>query len=484
MGQGSARPPVTNDRSREYLDLLDLAVVALDASGRITSINRRGCELAGGDAAALIGCDGAECLVASPARPRARAALVRILAGERVPSFESATPSRDSRERIVVWRGRALRDSANVAEGVLLWGEDVSDRSGAERELSNTLRALEDFKYALDQSAIVATTDRKGLITYANDKFCQISKYSRDELIGKDHRILNSGLHPKEFMHELWRTISSGKVWRGEIRNRTKLGDYYWVDTTIVPFLDANGVPYQYLAIRADITERKRAQEALLEQESLAKLGQMAAVVAHEVKNPLAGIAGVMQVLADRFPEGSTEREMMAAVLARIDSLSKMIEDLLVFARPRTPKLARIDPLPLLREATALLAEDPHLREVQVELPPGAPPVTGDPELLHPVFMNLFLNAAQAMKGEGRIRVSIAAEKGICRIAVSDQGPGIRAEILPRIFEPFFTTKHRGTGLGLAIAKRIVVAHGGDIVVDCPPAGGTTVVVSLPLAPA
>ena len=379
-------------------------------------------------------------------------------------------------------RSSARRHDHDRFKGTLSSGEDVTEQENAERELNKTLRQLEDFKYALDQSAIVATTDRKGLITYANDKFCQISKYTHDELIGKDHRILNSGLHGKEFMHNLWRTIAAGKVWRGEIRNLAKDGQYYWVDTTIVPFLSADGTPYQYLAIRADITERKRAQEALLEQESLAKLGQMAAVVAHEVKNPLAGIAGVMQVLQDRFPEGSTEREMMAAVLARIDALSGMIEDLLVFARPRTPKPTPFDLLPLLREATSLLSEDPQLKDVAVELPAGLPPLSGDAELLQPVFLNLFLNAAQAMRGKGVIRVSFATSNGTCRIAVSDEGPGIPPEIRPKIFEPFFTTKHRGTGLGLAIAKRVVGAHGGDISVECPASGGTTMLVTLPLA--
>ena len=353
-----------------------------------------------------------------------------------------------------------------------------------ERHAFSHVQQLGDLKRALDAAAIVATTDVTGRITYVNDKFVEISGYSRDELIGQDHRIINSSLHAKEFIRDLWRTIANGRVWHGEIRNRAKDGQYYWVDTTIVPFLDERGKPYQYIAIRADITARKAAEERLTHQAALARVGQLAAVVAHEVKNPLAGIKGAIQVLMSRRPRGDTELVVMGEIISRVDALNELIGDLMLFARPRAPKLASVDIRRVLAEAADMLRRDTSAEGVDVTVVADDLTIDADADLLRATLLNLLINAAQAMGGKGRIALEARAEHAEIVIEVRDSGPGIPPELRDQIFEPFFTTKARGGGLGLPIARRTAELHGGGLTLSCPPEGGTVMTLRLPLRPA
>jgi PAS domain S-box-containing protein len=344
--------------------------------------------------------------------------------------------------------------------------------------------SLEDFKQALDHAAIVATPDVSGRITDVNDKFCEISGYSREELLGADHRIINSSYHPKDFMRTLWRTIAQGRVWHGEIRNRAKDGHLYWVDTTIVPFLDDRGKPYQYIAIRADITARKQAEEQLTRQAALARVGQMAAVVAHEVRNPLAGIKGAVQILMGRRPSTDSEVPVMRDIVARIDALSELINDLMVFARPRPLQLGRVTLQGLVQEAVTMVQRDPIGEAVAIRLEGSDVTIAADAEMLRATILNVLLNAAQAMNGTGRIIVTLEQHDTMASVAMRDTGPGIPPELRAQVLEPFFTTKARGGGLGLAIALRTAELHGGSLTIECPDEGGTVVTLTLPRGPA
>jgi len=342
-------------------------------------------------------------------------------------------------------------------------------------------KELADIDYALDQSAIVATTDTRGTITYVNEKFCEISKYRRDELLGQDHRLINSRYHPKEFIRNLWVTIANGRIWRGELRNRAKDGTIYWVDTTIVPFLDARGKPFQYMAIRYEITERKRSEELLREQAALARLGEMAAVVAHEVKNPIAGIRGALQVIASRTAE-SRDKGVISDIIARLDALNGVVRDLLIFARPRELRTETVDLRSTIAGTADLLTRDPALRGLHVKISGPDAVIRADREQLQILFHNILVNAAQAMGGAGDVDVVLGSSPGGWTISVADHGPGMPPEVKDKAFEAFFTTKHRGTGLGLPTARRIAEAHGGRIELGEATGGGTVVSIKLPAA--
>jgi PAS domain S-box-containing protein len=341
---------------------------------------------------------------------------------------------------------------------------------------------LIDVNFALDQSAIVAITDTRGIIKYVNQKFCDISKYTRDELLGQDHRIINSGYHPKEFIRNLWVTIANGRIWHGEFRNRAKDGSIYWVDTTIVPFLRADGRPYQYMAIRYEITDRKRSEDLLREQAALARLGQMAAVVAHEVKNPIAGIRGALQVIGSRMAAESRDRSVIDNIIERLDGLNTIVQDLLVFARPRELRAEPVDLATLVSTTAALITRDPAFARLHVDLSGGNAVVQADREQLQIVFQNVLMNAAQAMNGMGTVHVTICQAGAEWVVSFADEGPGMPTEVREKAFDAFFTTRHRGTGLGLPTARRIVEAHGGRIQIETPSGAGTIVSVYLPVA--
>lgn len=378
-------------------------------------------------------------------------------------------------EILVVWISAAV--VAHYRRTLTRWSAQyAADRVATEGSLSR----LEELEYAIDQAAIVAATDQTGRITYINDKFCTISKYSREELMGQDHRIINSGYHPKDFIKELWRTVAQGRVWRGEIRNRAKDGTHYWVDTTIVPFLDGRGKPRQYLAIRSDITQRKEAETKLAEQGALAQLGQLAAVVAHEVRNPLAGVRGTLQVLRSRAATEAADRTVMDAMIARIDVLNAKVDDILRFAKPRSPVLEPMDLRAVLLDAIGSARAAAGSASPEVNAPIDTLTIRADREMLRDALLNLLLNACQA-GSTAPVDVSVAQDGDSCRIEIADRGVGFGDVDPERLFEAFHTTKKSGTGLGLAIVRRLVTLQGGTIELLSREGGGAVARLTLPI---
>ncbi len=361
------------------------------------------------------------------------------------------------------------------------------------------LKELSDIKFALDESAIVAITDQTGKITYANDKFCEISKYSREELIGQDHRLVNSGYHPKEFIRNIWTTISNGKVWRGEIRNRAKDGTIYWVDTTIVPFFNERGKPYQYVAIRYETTEQKRIENQLLRAQRMESIGTLAGGIAHDFNNILAPILMATEILQLNETDKETKR-WLAIIRENSERGADLVKQVLTFARGMEGERIIVQVKHIIRDLVKVLKQTlPKSINVRSDLDPDLWIIRADPTQIHQVLMNLSINARDAMPLGGTLvitaenitldenyaRVHLDAQSGeYLMISVSDTGGGIAPDIQDRIFDPFFTTKEmgKGTGLGLATALTIVRSHGGFINIYSDIGRGTKFSVYIPTA--
>jgi PAS domain S-box-containing protein len=358
---------------------------------------------------------------------------------------------------------------------------DITDRKIAEDHLKETLKENIDIKFALDQASIVVFTDAKGIITSVNDKFCEISKYHREEIIGKTHNILNSGYHSKEFFQTMWKTISSGQVWKGEFRNKAKDGTLYWVDTTIVPFLDENGNPYQYLTIRNDITDRKQTEEMLHRQDKLAAVGQLAAGVAHEIRNPLTSMKGYAEFL--QLDEQDPERlEFLNIILDEIERVNMIVEDFMVLAKPKSVHLEEKNVVPVIQNVVSLLNFEARKKNVHLyfDCRQEIIQIECDENRLKQVFLNFIKNGIEAMPNGGDLHVKVNIENGNVQIAIQDTGIGIPEEKLRKLGEPFFTTKKNGNGLGLMVSFKIIENHNGKVFVESEPNKGTTFNIVLP----
>ena len=368
--------------------------------------------------------------------------------------------------------------------------------------LKNSDIDISELDQILSNHSIVAVTDKDGIIIYATKKFCDLSKYSEDELIGQNPRLLKSDEHSPEFYAELWDTISNGKIWYGELKNRSKDGSFYWVNTTIAPMFDSNHNIQNYIALNTDITKEKEIQnelqkmekklltqnenllsmveqksEELIKSARLATIGTMASRVAHDLKNPLT----ILHTYADMLtPEiisklNSKDREKWFRMQTSISDMNRIIEDVLEFARTTEIKKTESSLLRILKLA---LNHVDYSYGVMINLPDDDIHLKCDPRKLEGVFSNLLDNAVHAINGHGEIDVSLSSDSEFVTIMIKDSGPGISDENLKKIFEPMFTTKSTGTGLGLVICKSIVEQHGGLITVSNKP---TTFTIKLPI---
>ena len=496
----------------------DDAIISKTLDGTITSWNPGAVKLFGYSAAEAVG--KSMRMLVPPERAYEEAdILARIGNGEAVDHFETVRLRKDGRKIDISATISPIKNSQGAVVGASKIARDMTEHKRAERALRESLatseaalQELADQKFALDQHAIVAITDVQGTITYVNDKFCAISQYSEEELIGKNHRILSSGHHPKQFFQEMYQTIANGRVWHGEIKNRAKNGSFYWVDTTIVPFVAADGKPRQYVAIRADVTERKSAEKEIkklnddLEQRVVERTAQLETAnkeleafsysVSHDLRAPLRHIGGFSKLLVEEFGSSldPNAQHYVERIQAGTQKMGLLVDELLNLARlgRHTLSLQPSSLNSIIAEVIAILEPDSQGRQVEWAIA-DLPAVECDPVLVKQVFQNLLANALKFTRprisadGSARagmpprtlhtvIEVTHKEEDGQPVFTVRDNGVGFNMKYVDKLFGVFQrlhnAEEFEGTGIGLVTVQRIVHKHGGRVWAEAEPDKG------------
>lgn len=391
--------------------------------------------------------------------------------------------------------GSAYIDAATITP---VRGPDgsVTNYVAVQRDITEQKAALEELRRlvaAVDQAGEeIVVTDRDAAIVYVNPAFERSSGYARSEVVGRNTRILQSGLHNATFYKEMWATLTAGEIWRGELHNRRKDGTVYIEATTITPVFAEDGSVESYVAVQHDVTDQRDLEARLLQSQRLEAVGQLAGGVAHDFNNLLAVIHGYGAILLEGLPPGSPERQDAEQVVAAAERGSSLTRQLLLFSRRQALEPAVIDPaqiidglLPMLRRLVGS-----HV-EIRTNHGPNLGQIVADPGGIEQVIVNLTVNARDAMPDGGMLSFETLnadpesgaeATGGFVRIRVTDTGMGMDDAVRSRIFEPFFTTKDvgKGTGLGLATVHGIVMESGGQIAVSSVIGSGTTFTIDLP----
>jgi two-component system, LuxR family, sensor kinase FixL len=480
MSHSAFQPDKEADRIlAAVLDASDDAIIATDLTGKVFTWNRGAERIYGYSAREFIGRSLGELLSASH-RSEHASILERIAAGSRIEPHDAVHVVKGGHHIDVMMTVSPIRDAGEHVVGVAVTVRDQT----AQRRTERNLRSSEARGRAIIETAVdaIILIDRRGCIEAFNPAAERLFGYPAHEVMGRNVSMLMPEPYSAEHDHYLRRYSMTGErhiigIGR-EVTARRRDGTTFPGHLSVAELSIEGEV--KFTGIVRDLTERVKLEIKLREESGLVRLGELAAVLAHEVKNPLAAVSGAIQVLSGRLPSPE-DREIVGEVLRRLDALSGMMSDLLLYARPPKPRLVPVQIGDLVESLIAFMRHDKQWSDVHMRVEGTAPSVFADAELLKVALQNLLVNAVQAMNTRGDIVVGLASADGMVHIDVVDAGTGIAPDHQPRIFTPFFTTKARGTGLGLPTVRRIAEAHGGTVHIVSSDSSGTRIRFSLPV---
>ncbi|MHB1050770.1 MAG: two-component system sensor histidine kinase NtrB [Bacteroidota bacterium] len=330
----------------------------------------------------------------------------------------------------------------------------------------------------------IQITNTEGKIIYANPAYVNISGYSKEELLGKNPSILNSGKHSREFWNRVWSQILTGQQWVGQIQNKRKNGELFYTELVISPIIDEDKKVIGFLGAHRDITEQKILEQQIVRSQKMETFGTLAAGIAHEVGNPLTSISSIVQILHRSTTDDFT-KDKLELVKNQINRITKIIRELVDFSRPSPHIVQDVEVNTVIKEALNIVQYGKKVRSIAFSsnLQDQLPAVTVVYDQLVQVFLNILMNAVDACENRpSSISVTSQLKNDRVEVTMSDTGEGISEQNLQKIFDPFFTTKEagKGTGLGLWVSLGIIKNFGGDIRVESEPDKGTTFIVTLP----
>jgi PAS domain S-box-containing protein len=393
---------------------------------------------------------------------------------------------------------RPFKESKN--SGAVVMHINITERKKTAQVLTKTLKEVIDYRFALDEAAIVAITDHRGVIKHVNDNFCTISQYSKEELIGHGHRIVNSGYHSDSFIQNIWNTIAGGKVWRNEIKNKAKDGSYYWVDITIVPFLNEMGEPYQYVAIQVNITAKKEAEikvDELIETLTIKnnelhktniELDKFVYSTSHDLRAPLLSLLTLIEMCGDHKGQQKELNNLYAMMTTGVNRVDETIKNILNYSRNARTEI-KVQELDIKEISGALIETLKHIKSdnkiaFTVKIENGIP-FYSDKARVTSIINNLLSNAIKYQRANEihpTVQFTFSLTETEAHIIVEDNGEGIPMNMQSKIFEMFERTSSQstGSGLGLYICREMVNKLGGDIQVISERFKGSIFIVRLP----